>query len=177
MTWKTHVMVGSNSVWLLALLGKIDNTILLYLPLAALASLLPDIDATGARIHYIGHGVLGMFRGAFHGKYFHHRGIMHSIFITIVFGAAIALFTNNTIFNLAPFIFMLGYFSHIFIDGFNTSVGYLYPIITKSFALLPRSLLTRVNGAADNLLFFVGALGLVLFLFLFRNEFIATGIL
>ena len=170
MTWKTHVMVGSNSVWLLVPFGKIDNTILLYLPLAAFASLLPDIDATSARIHYIGHGVLGIFRGAFQGKYFHHRGIMHSLFITVVLGAIIALFTNNTIYNLAPLIFISGYFSHIFIDGFNTSVGYLYPVITKRFALLPRPLLTPVKGTADNLLFILGALGLVLFLFLFRND-------
>ncbi len=171
MTWKTHAMVGANALWITALAGKVDITVFAYLPVAIVASLLPDIDAIRAKIHYVAHGVLYPFQGIFKGKYFHHRGLMHSLFVTILFGGVVALFSRNTIFALMPLIFMAAYFSHSIIDGFNTSVGYLYPISMKRFALLPKSLQTPVGGAADTLLFFIGAFGLLMYFYLFRNQF------
>src|SRR5437868_755006 len=52
MNWRTHIAVGTNAIWLMPYYGKLDNSILILLPVAALASLLPDIDATSAKIHY-----------------------------------------------------------------------------------------------------------------------------
>lgn len=171
MTWKTHAVIGANALWITALVGKIDATVFIYLPIAIVASLLPDIDAVQAKIHYLGHGLLHSFQGLFKGKYFHHRGFMHSLFATILFGGVIAIFSKGTELYLLPLIFMAAYFSHSIIDGFNTSVGYLYPVFMKRFALIPKSLQTPVGGAADNLLFFVGAFGIVLFFYLFQNSF------
>jgi hypothetical protein len=67
MTWRTHVAVGLNALWIAPFISPIDKSILILIPLAAVASLLPDIDATGtgAKIHYIGKGFFGMFRGLF----------------------------------------------------------------------------------------------------------------
>ena len=84
MTWRTHVAIGTNAIWLAGFLGKVDESILVLLPTAVLASILPDIDAVSAKIHYVGGGVFGIFKNSFHGKYFHHRGLMHSILATVI---------------------------------------------------------------------------------------------
>jgi len=173
MTWRTHVAIGTNAIWLTVLFGRIDQSIVVLLPVAALASLLPDIDAVDAKIHYAAGGVLGIFKNSFHGKYFHHRGMMHSILVMLIFFAILTIFFYN-LYPLLPAVFALSYFSHSFIDGFNTSVGYLYPFNRKRFALLPRSLLTPVGGAADNLLLFLGLFGLLVYFALFAVNFIPT---
>lgn len=170
MNWRTHVAIGTNSIWLVGLLGKIDQSILVLLPTAIIASLLPDIDASKAKIHFAGGGVLGIFRGAFFGKYFHHRGLMHSILVTLFFTFILWLIFRNS-YPLLPAVFGLSYFSHLFIDGFNTGVGFFYPFITKKFALLPKALRFRVKSPADTLLMFIGLLGLLMFFLLFQNDF------
>src|SRR5947209_4458834 len=137
MTWRTHVAVGTNAIWLAGLFGKADESILVLLPVAVIASLLPDIDAVTAKIHFIGGGVLGIFRGSFYGKYFHHRGLMHSLFVTLIFFVILWIFFRNSI-PLLPYVFALSYFSHSLIDGLNTGVGYLYPFKRKMYSLVPR---------------------------------------
>ena len=172
MTWKTHAAVGANSIWLAGLLGKLDQSILILLPVAVVASLLPDIDAASAKIHYIGGGALGIFRGLFRGKYFHHRGIMHSLTVTAIFFLILMAFFKNSI-PLLPYIFAISYFSHPLIDGFNTGVGYLYPFVYKRFGLIPKFFRTPVGGAMDNLLFIIGAFALLMFFILFKNQLLA----
>lgn len=174
MTWRTHVAVGANAIWLTGFFGKADESILVLLPVAIIASLLPDIDATSAKIHYAAGGVLGIFKGAFYGKYFHHRGLMHSLFITLLFFIILWLIFRHS-YPLLPYIFALSYFSHTLIDGFNTKVGYIYPFVNKRFALLPKSLLGRVGASLDTLLMFVGLATLLLFLALFAQELIPNG--
>lgn len=163
MTWRTHVAIGSNAIWLTALTGKVDQTILVYLPVAAIASLLPDIDATSAKIHYAAGGALGIFRGAFYGKYFHHRGIMHSFLVAAIFFVILAVIFKDSYPLLAP-IFGLSYISHPIIDGFNTGVGYFYPFVHERYALLPKFLRFRVGSLMDTLLMFAGIAGLLIFL-------------
>lgn len=189
MTWRTHVTIGVNALWLAGLTGKIDSGILVLLGASILGSLLPDIDATaggGAKIHYVGGGVLGGFQGLFFGKTFHHRGLMHSLFMVAcmfllalvglkIFSLKYDFDTSGSL-NLLPFVFALSYLSHTIIDGFNTNVGYLYPFSYKRFALLPRVLLTRVGGPMDLLLFFVGIFGLVLFAGLYLQQLYPTGV-
>jgi membrane-bound metal-dependent hydrolase YbcI (DUF457 family) len=174
MTWRTHIAIGANSIWL-ASLAPADASIFVLLPAAMLASILPDIDAAGggAKIHYIGYGVLGAFRGM-SGKYFHHRGIMHSVFISLILFLILFLvnyfFLGNS-FPLLPYVFFLAYLSHPIIDGFNAGVGFFYPLDRKKYALLPYRMLSPLKGFTDNLLFFIGIFGILLFFLLFAQSF------
>jgi membrane-bound metal-dependent hydrolase YbcI (DUF457 family) len=171
MTWRTHIAVGTNALWLAGLFGPIDQSILVLLPVAIIASILPDIDATSAKIHYIGGGALGLFRGAFYGKYFHHRGIMHSFPVALLFFIILMLVFWRS-YPALPFVFAASYFSHSIIDGFNASVGYLYPFVHKRFALVPKSLRTPVGGIADAAFLFAGLFGILVFCYLFRTQLI-----
>jgi membrane-bound metal-dependent hydrolase YbcI (DUF457 family) len=176
MTWRTHAAIGSNSIWLAGLTGKVDESILILFPAAFIASLLPDIDAAGggAKIHYMGGGVLSNFKGM-HGKYFHHRGILHSVLAALIFFSLffwLNYFLLANTYPLLPYVFALSYISHPVIDGFNfKKVGYFYPFSLKSFSLLPQPLLTRIKGFTDNLLFIFGIFGILLFFLLYANEF------
>lgn len=165
-------MVGVNALWITVIAGKVNSSVLIYLPVAIVASILPDIDAARAKIHYVAGGALSSFQGIFRGKYFYHRGIMHSIFATIIFGGILTIFFQGTELYLLPAVFMTAYFSHLLIDGFNTSVAYLSPIYLKRFALMPKSMQTPVGGLIDNALFFVAAFGLIFFSLVFRYKFI-----
>jgi membrane-bound metal-dependent hydrolase YbcI (DUF457 family) len=173
MTWRTHVAIGANAIWLTALTGKVDQSILIYLPTAVIASLLPDIDASSAKIHYAAGGVLGIFKGSFYGKYFHHRGIMHSILVTLIFFLIFLIIFRNS-YPLLPYIFAVSYLSHPIIDGFNSGVGYLYPFINKRFALLPKALRFKVGSPADILLMFAGIGGLLIFFALTSHQLIPS---
>src|SRR6266481_1702189 len=169
MTWRTHAVIGANTLWLAAFFGTIGQSVFVLLPAAVIASLLPDIDATSAKIHYMAGGILSPFRGAFSGKYFHHRGMMHSLLVTFILFLIVWFPTRNTIPALS-YVVALSYASHIFIDGFNTMVGYFYPFSLKRFALLPRFLRSNVDGPLDRLLFFARAFGLLLFFYLFARH-------
>ena len=170
--------IGANTIWLAALTPKPEQSILVFLPVALLASLLPDIDATGdgAKIHYIGGGILGGFRGLFGGRYFHHRGLMHSLFVSVIFLIilwAVNFFVLQNAYPLLPYVFFCSYLSHPVIDGLNTSVGYLYPFVRRRFALLPRGMLSPVKGFTDNLLFIFGMFGIFFFFLLFALSFLS----
>jgi len=169
MTWRTHVAIGTNAIWLVGFFGKVDQSILIYLPAAMLASILPDIDASGAKIHYALGGIFGIFKNSFHGKYFHHRGIMHSVLAALIFFVLLMIFSGEA-YPLLPYVFSLAYLSHPIIDGFNTGVGYLYPFINKRFALLPKVLRFKVGSPADAILMFVGIAGLLIFFAGFSHQ-------
>ncbi len=170
MTWRTHVVVGMNTLWILPLTGHVDNTIFTLVPTAALASLLPDIDAISAKIHYLGKGALLFTQGKFKGKYFHHRGMMHGVFIAALITLILAFFFAKSV-PMLPVIFFLAYMSHGVVDGLNWPVGLFYPLWMKKFTLLPRSLLTPVNGFADNLIFILGSFSLLLLFWVIHNQF------
>lgn len=157
--------IGANALWIAPLIAPLDNSILILLPLALVASILPDIDAAGdgAKIHYIGAGAMSLFRGMFFGKYLHHRGLMHSIFIALTIFALLLIFTG-TRYPALPYVFAASYISHSIIDGFNyKGVGYFYPFNRRMISLLPKLLRTPVKGPMDNLLFFIGCFGFFLF--------------
>lgn len=174
MTWRTHIAVGANAIWLTGIFGKIDNSIIILLPVAIVASILPDIDANSAKIHYAAGGILGIFKGSFYGKYFHHRGLMHSLPVTLLWFIILWLIFQNSIPLLAP-IFALSYFSHSLIDGLNTGVGYLYPFIHKRFALVPKIMSSQVGSPIDTLLMFIGIGGLMIFFAMSYNLLIPAG--
>lgn len=166
MNWRTHAAVGANAIWLTSLFGQVDQQILVLLPAAIIGGLLPDIDAPSAKIHYAGGGVLGGFRGLFFGKYFRHRGIMHSILAVFVLSTALFIFSYNT-YPLLSFVFGLSYLSHAVIDAFNYSgVGFLFPFRLRFYHLLPRMFRSQVNGPVDTILFLIGVFGVALFFLL-----------
>ena len=165
------MVVGMNALWLAPLFGPVDKSILVLIPTAALASLLPDIDASAAKIHFVGGGFLGIFRGIFFGKYFHHRGLTHSLFVTLLLLLIIRFFWGDA-YPALPYVFAASYFSHPLVDGLNSGVGYFYPFILKRYALVPKVLRTPVGGVIDNLLFFIAALGIILFFIGFKDQFI-----
>jgi membrane-bound metal-dependent hydrolase YbcI (DUF457 family) len=175
MTWRTHVAIGANAIWLTAFTGRVDQSILILLPVAIVASLLPDIDAQAAKIHYAGGGVLGIFRDSFYGKYFHHRGLMHSFFVTLLLFIVLFIIFKDTQ-PLLPFVFAVSYASHPIIDGFNTSVGYLYPFVHIRFALLPKFLRFQVGSGADTLLMFLGIFGLLIFFAASSHQLVPSGL-
>ena len=175
MTWRTHLAVGVNALWVAPFFRPIDQSILILLPVAMLASLLPDIDATAAKIHFLGGGIFGIFRGAFYGKYFHHRGLMHSLPVTVLLFIILLVVFHNSVPALA-YVFAASYFSHAVIDGFNTGVGYLYPFLYKRFGLIPKFLRTPVDGLLDRTLFLFAAFGILLFFLVFKNQFIPANL-
>ena len=175
MTWKTHVAIGANALWILPLFGPLDSSILILLPVAAIASLLPDIDGKSSKIHYIGGGILGIFNGVFYGKYFHHRGLMHSVFVTVLWFGLLWLIFRQSLPTL-PYVFALSYASHWLIDGLNTGVGYLYPFVYIRFALVPKAFRSKVGSPVDTILMFFGLAGVLLFFFLFKDQLIGGGL-
>lgn len=157
------MIVGTNAVWLLALTPNPEANILVALPAAAIASLVPDLDATGrgAKIHYLGGGFLKVFIGAFH-----HRGILHSLFavgVLFIFLFLVNLLALENEHPFFPFVISLSYLSHSVIDGLNRGVGFFFPFNKKMYSLLPKSMWSPVDGFTDNLLFVIGCFGLLLF--------------
>ncbi len=159
MTWQTHAAVGANSAWIAALAGTADERLLLLAGAGAVAALLPDIDATGAKVHFAAGGSLGMFRGIFR-----HRHFFHSILATTLL-YFVAGFFLRPIHVLLPEVIALGYLSHLLIDGCNmTGVRLFFPATTM-ISLLPKSLRSRVKGPMDQLLFILGVAGIGLLAF------------
>lgn len=173
MTWRTHVAVGANAIWLSAF-ALPDKSILILLPAAMIASLLADLDASAAKIHFVGGGALGIFHGSGkHGIFLHHRGIMHSLFATLILFILLLYFFHDSV-PLLPYVAALAFFSHPLIDGFNGGVGYLYPFVRKQYAFLPSKIRPRVGGTFDNLLMFAAILGIFLFFLIFQKQFLPS---
>lgn len=80
MTWRTHSVVGANAVWLTTITG-VDQWSIVFIVIGGFVALIPDIDATNARIHYMFGKIFSLFRGVFV-----HRGFFHSfLFSGILF--------------------------------------------------------------------------------------------
>ena len=170
MTWRTHAVVGANAVWITALFSTVDATALGLLAAGAFAGLLPDIDASGrgAKIHYVGGGALGLFKGVFQ-----HRGFFHSV-MAVVLLFLVSTWLLREYHPLLPLILTLGYASHPIIDGFNTvGVRYLFPK-RKMYNLIPKFFRTPVHGFADQLFFILGIMGIALFVLSHMDVFQST---
>ncbi|MDO8435143.1 MAG: metal-dependent hydrolase [bacterium] len=152
MTWRTHAAIGANAgMFALSLFG--GSTPLLGVFIGAFGGIVPDIDATYAKIHTIGLFGLARGDGDFHRKFF------HSLLAVALLAGAAQLFFSGA-YRTAAFAFVFGYFSHMFIDGMNyAGVMYLWPW-QKKIRLLPKMLRSRVGSAFDDGLFFMGIIGL-----------------
>lgn len=154
MTWRTHAAIGANAgIIALHLFG--DAGIGFAVALGAFGGLFPDIDAAYSRIHNF--SVLGLFRGS--GR--SHRKFFHSLLIVLIFILISFLVFDETLAPLA-FAFIFGYASHLLIDGFNyAGVMYFWPW-KKKIRLVPKIFQSRVGSIADQGLFIIGCLILLL---------------
>lgn len=155
MTWRTHALGGVASLWLLRPFdsGSDAASVGLLAGLAALGALLPDLDAHESKIKHLALApsvepfalpslLLSRLLG--------HRGLLHSL---LGWGTA-ALIVGLPAFlllGLAPALaLMLGYGSHILLDGCTKhGVPLLYPRPVKWHALPPALRVTTGSAAED----------------------------
>lgn len=139
MTWRTHLVGGVSSLWVLAAVPGIFAAGGALAAFAALGSLLPDLDAYDSKIRH-----LNLFKGfepfvlpgqALH-RMFGHRGLLHSGWGIAVCGA-LAIPISVMFGWQAGTGLLLGYASHIALDACTrTGVPFLYPS-SRRFWLLP----------------------------------------
>ena len=158
MMWQTHAIVGANAAWI-AVVFSDTQAVLLLLIAGAFGGLLPDIDASAAKVHFLGRGIFGIFRGVFQ-----HRGFFHSLLaISILFIVSVVFLTEYH--PLLPFALTIGYLSHPIIDSFNHRGVLLFFPLQWDIHLLPHALRTQVKGKGDYLYFILGFAGVMILLF------------
>ena len=133
MKWYTHAVFGL----LVGVLLRFDIFMIL---ICVFASLVPDIDSPKSFIGFIFRPLSNILE-----TLFRHRGIFHSLFVAIILGGVIWMFSYR--FALA---FFVGYVSHLVIDGFTKQgVRLFYPFKyrLKGFC--------KTGGIFEHILFFV----------------------
>jgi len=119
MLWYTHIAFGILSALILMPSLSFTNK-LIFLSLAILGSLLPDIDQPHSKINSYFPWLskpLTLFTK--------HRGIFHSSLFGILLPGIIYLFISKTL----GFAIFLGYTSHLLIDGLTKKgVNFLHPV-------------------------------------------------
>ncbi len=104
MLLRTHLAL---MIFAIALFVSLVNAPLLFIFVALIATLLPDIDT--------GFSTLGKHRGFRFLQFFvRHRGIIHSFTFCIIISIVLAVFWP-----VASFGFFLGYGLHLFMDSFT----------------------------------------------------------
>lgn len=167
MTGKTHAAIGANSIWVLKL------TSLTYTPLligvAALAALLPDLDASESMIKHLEID-LGTRRQHFRVKPFYlvalvmshlfrHRGWLHSGVAIII--VAVASWFGLRQFGLAyPLMITIGYASHLLADALTISGIHFFLPAKNELHLLPKPLRIRTGSWVDTTLLIAAGVGI-----------------
>lgn len=156
MLWRTHVLGGVTCLWLEKLIpGALTaNTLLPLSALACLGALLPDLDASEAKIQHLGVGGIEPCAplSAFAHKTFGHRGILHSaigLLAISLIAIPIALF-----FGIAPYLaLLLGYGSHLVLDALTPhGIAFLPGKATRQH-LLPKRLRIATGSVEEEMLF------------------------
>ncbi|PIY96292.1 MAG: hypothetical protein COY66_04620 [Candidatus Kerfeldbacteria bacterium CG_4_10_14_0_8_um_filter_42_10] len=178
MKGSTHAVIGANTVWIISLFSGFSGNPFLLIA-GAFGGLLPDLDASDAKIKHleIGYGK-GRNRMAIKPFYlpsmiisslFKHRGILHSFLAVILVGWGsywLFLFLSQWVSFLAQEFWMvltLGYFSHLVADGItHHGVPLLWPW-NRNIHLLPRLLRFRTGSFMETVIFIVLLLTLGLF--------------
>ena len=163
MTGKTHFVVGANTAWLAYLFLPQDLWFIVLPLIGGVAALLPDLDNRHASIHQWTKGLLRLLLI----DRIRHRSLFHSlIIIPVVVLMGLILLPVHL---MAPVVFVFGYITHPFIDGFNPQgCEYLYPC-KKNFRLIPKFLCVKTGGWVDHLLFFIASAGLIMFLVMYSG--------
>jgi len=172
MTWSTHALIGINTLWLVeALPPALDPfsvatfNIGVLAACAAFGALLPDLDAAQSKIKYLGvNGIQPFYWPAqvLH-RHLGHRGVLHSL---IGLGlAALLLLPLAAWWSWAvPLAVLLGYASHLAADACTRSgIPFLYPR-KRRYHLLPRTLRLVTGSSAEDALFAVCAVFVLLLL-------------
>ena len=183
MLWRTHALIGINSLWLLELIppGIERGNLALLLGVAAFGALLPDLDARESKIKHLSVARIKPFylpALAIH-RQLGHRGFSHSLSALALVAVAAAGFNGALYYSNLPLAsfwawqasaaLVLGYASHLAADASTKSgipllyVPWLYPH-KKRYHLLPPSLRFTTGSEAEEVLFPLLALLILLLL-------------
>ncbi len=149
MTWRTHLMGGVAILWMLPVgLASSTASAPLALLLAALGSLLPDLDARESKLSSVQVGGIAPLKPVARllNRRLGHRGVLHSLLallaLSLLVGLPLSLFLDP----LAGLGLALGYLSHLLLDACTRSgVPLLWPERRKLWVLPPR--LRLVTGS------------------------------
>ncbi len=161
MTWRTHVLGGVASLWILAAVpGAINSDSVagnlgLLATLATMGALLPDLDASDSKLRHLNLGI-GFepfsLPGRLMSTVLSHRGLLHSgigiglcaVLFALPLGLWLGWQTGAAL--------LIGYISHIALDGCTrTGVPLLYPIKIKWW-LLPAAWRFVTGSTAEDAL-------------------------
>jgi inner membrane protein len=178
MLWRTHVLAGIISLWLLEVIppGIQRENLALLVGVAAFGALLPDLDAAESKIKHLSVARIKPFylpARAIH-RQLGHRGFSHSLSALALVAFTASVFTlalyylNFPLASLwdwqASAALVLGYASHLAADASTKSgVPLLYPR-KKRYHLLPLSLRFTTGSEAEEALFPLLALLILLLL-------------
>lgn len=157
MTWRTHVLAGTSSVWLLGLIpGALTlDTLGISLVAAAFGALLPDLDASDAKVRALGIGGIRPFVPLSEVVYrsWGHRGPLHS-YVGLIGAAAVGIVFGRALSWETGLAFWLGYASHLATDACTKSGIPLLSVTSKGprFHLLPPLLRFRTGSQAEEML-------------------------
>jgi inner membrane protein len=119
MTWRTHILGGTASLWILAAVPHGLDTIGLSVGAAMLGALVPDLDAPKSKLQSLTMGgirpvaPLGWIVSAL----FPHRGPLHSLLGLYVFSMLISVPLVAVVGWQASVALSLGYASHLALDA------------------------------------------------------------
>lgn len=153
--WRTHVIAGVNTLWLLKLAPGVltPETFPMLTALAAFGALLPDLDASASKIRSLSVGGIRPFAPVSDHAHrtFGHRGFLHSPQALLLLALMLTPFAFQ--WGVAPpLVIWMGYLSHILLDA-CTPFG--VPGRTHSgqrFHLLPTMLRVRTGSEAEDVL-------------------------
>ena len=125
MMFHTHLAFGLFSALIILNFLQVSNKYL-FLVLVPLIALIPDIDMHKSKV-----GKKAGFLSKFIEFIFGHRGIFHTVYPAILL-FILFYFLN---YRLIAFAFLVGYLSHLLIDGLTVSgVNLLKPLLNLNIA-------------------------------------------
>lgn len=167
MTWRTHLLGGVGSLWLLRPLETTNNdlsNIGLLAAMAGLGALLPDLDARESKVKH-----LTLFKGVepfalpsvLLSKMLGHRGLLHSLpgwgMMALLVGLPVALLAGW----LPALALSLGYGSHLLLDACTKhGIPLLFPN-EKRLHALPKMLRISTGSQAEDAFFALLALAVL----------------
>ena len=168
MLWRTHMLGGISSLWVLEAIshGLTPESLASLIACAALGSLLPDLDASEAKIKHLRLGQIEPFAplSQLLHRRFGHRGFLHSLG-----GVAVVALATLPIIIWGGWQFaaalLLGYVSHLILDACTRAGIPLFPGSTRRFYMLPVRLRIVTGSAAEEIVVAIlGSLALLLVL-------------
>jgi inner membrane protein len=166
MTWRTHVIGGLVSLWIVDVVGLVvpvgtDSTSLaLAILFALLGSLLPDLDARESKLSNLQIGGIAPLKPAawLLSRSLGHRGPLHSLLALFIVGVCFGVPISWLLDPFAGVGLALGYLSHLLLDACTKSGVPLYWPDTRRVHLLPKRLRFVTGSTAEDGLFILLAI-------------------